>query len=300
MSVPSTFSFPRASRPLKLAVGLALAARLVLGGCQPSHAEPAESRHATAVRAALNAQVEAWNRSDLAAYLGFYEQTEGLTCVSGGQILHGFTALQKRFTEHYGAKGVVLGKLRFDDVEVSDLGFGFALSLSRFHLEREGQPAIDGAVSLVWHKGEEGYRIVSDHRSIVAAAQGQGEASKGSVAAGASRTLPGGLIVEDLKVGEGETALQAQWVRVHYTGWLTNGTKFDSSLDRRQPFEFQLGQRMVIRGWDEGVLGMRVGGKRRLTIPASMAYGKRGAGDVIPPDATLIFEVELLGFGRPR
>jgi len=106
--------------------------------------------------------------------------------------------------------------------------------------------------------------------------------------------LPDGLKYEDLKVGTGPTAENGMKVSVHYTGWLTDGTKFDSSLDRGQPFQFQLGGGNVIRGWDEGVKGMKVGGKRRLTIPPDLGYGAQGAGGVIPPNATLKFEVELL------
>ncbi len=103
-----------------------------------------------------------------------------------------------------------------------------------------------------------------------------------------------GLKFEDTTVGQGATATQGQVVSVHYTGWLENGTKFDSSKDRHEPFEFKLGAGQVIRGWDEGVAGMKVGGVRRLTIPPQLGYGDRGAGGVIPPKATLIFEVELL------
>ena len=102
------------------------------------------------------------------------------------------------------------------------------------------------------------------------------------------------LEIEEIVEGTGGEAATGNTVAVHYTGWLTDGTKFDSSLDRGQPFQFTLGQGMVIKGWDEGVVGMKVGGKRRLTIPPEMGYGDRGAGGVIPPGATLVFEVELL------
>ena len=103
-----------------------------------------------------------------------------------------------------------------------------------------------------------------------------------------------GLTIEDLVVGNGDTAAAGQRVSVHYTGWTTDGKKFDSSKDRGQAFIFSLGRGEVIRGWDEGVAGMKVGGKRKLTIPPELGYGSRGAGKVIPPNATLLFEVELL------
>jgi FKBP-type peptidyl-prolyl cis-trans isomerase len=108
-------------------------------------------------------------------------------------------------------------------------------------------------------------------------------------------STPSGLKYEDIDPGTGPVASKGQQATVHYTGWLTNGRKFDSSVDRNEPFEFMLGAGMVIRGWDEGVTGMKVGGKRKLMIPADLAYGTRGAGGVIPPNAELIFEVELLG-----
>ena len=112
-------------------------------------------------------------------------------------------------------------------------------------------------------------------------------------------TTPSGLQYEDTVVGDGAEATRGQDVTVHYTGWLyTNGVqgaKFDSSKDRNDPFQFSLGAGMVIRGWDEGVPGMKIGGTRTLIIPAELGYGARGAGGVIPPNATLKFEVELLG-----
>ena len=112
-------------------------------------------------------------------------------------------------------------------------------------------------------------------------------------------TTDSGLQYEDTVVGSGAEAKAGQHVTVHYTGWLRNddgsqGAKFDSSKDRNDPFAFVLGGGMVIKGWDEGVQGMKVGGVRRLTIPPQLGYGVRGAGGVIPPNATLVFEVELL------
>ena len=109
------------------------------------------------------------------------------------------------------------------------------------------------------------------------------------------QTTPSGLKYYDFAVGDGATPKKGQQVAVHYTGWLTDGKKFDSSLDRGEPLVFPIGVGQVIQGWDEGVLSMKVGGKRQLVIPAELGYGSRGAGGVIPPNATLIFEVELVG-----
>jgi FKBP-type peptidyl-prolyl cis-trans isomerase FkpA len=115
----------------------------------------------------------------------------------------------------------------------------------------------------------------------------------------AKTTTPSGLVIEELNIGAGAEATSGKQVRVHYTGWLLfggeKGKKFDSSRDRNHPFEFPLGEGYVIKGWEEGVQGMKVGGNRRLTIPPDLGYGARGAGGVIPPNATLVFEVELLG-----
>src|SRR5437016_11883752 len=108
-------------------------------------------------------------------------------------------------------------------------------------------------------------------------------------------TSPTGLTYGGLVEGTGDAAKMGATVSVHYTGWLTDGKKFDSSKDRGQPFKFPLGRGQVIRGWDDGVQGMKVGGKRKLTIPPELGYGAQGAGGVIPPTATLVFEVELLG-----
>ncbi len=107
-------------------------------------------------------------------------------------------------------------------------------------------------------------------------------------------TTPSGLQYEEIKEGVGETPKTGQTVKVHYTGTLTDGTKFDSSRDRDRPFSFKIGEGKVIQGWDEGLSTMKVGGRRRLIIPSELGYGARGAGGVIPPNATLIFDVELL------
>jgi FKBP-type peptidyl-prolyl cis-trans isomerase len=129
--------------------------------------------------------------------------------------------------------------------------------------------------------------------STTSAAPGGGAAG-GASEGGKVHKLPSGLQYEDLVVGSGKMAEAGMNVSVNYTGWRTDGFKFDSSYDRGEPIKFQLGNGEMIKGWDEGVKGMRIGGKRKLTIPPDMAYGSEGRGSVIPPNSTLVFEVELV------
>jgi FKBP-type peptidyl-prolyl cis-trans isomerase FkpA len=144
------------------------------------------------------------------------------------------------------------------------------------------------------------FRAVTSTAVLLAFVLGFVAASTGACAGGPSTTsgkgttTPSGLKYWDLKKGTGAVAKKGDVVKVHYTGWLTDGKKFDSSLDRGEPFAFKLGAGMVIKGWDEGVAGMKVGGKRQLRIPPDLGYGADGAGAAIPPNATLVFDVELL------
>ena len=126
-------------------------------------------------------------------------------------------------------------------------------------------------------------------------AQADNSSTTTTASGGATVTTASGLQYVILQQGNGTVAQPGHMVSVHYTGWLTNGTKFDSSVDRGQPFQFALGAGQVIKGWDEGVSGMKIGEKRKLIIPPNLGYGERGAGGVIPPNATLVFDVELLG-----
>ncbi|MDO8987926.1 MAG: FKBP-type peptidyl-prolyl cis-trans isomerase [Coriobacteriia bacterium] len=119
-------------------------------------------------------------------------------------------------------------------------------------------------------------------------------AEEPAVPAGAETAVVEGLKIQDLVVGTGTQATSGKTVSVHYTGWLEDGTQFDSSVDSGQPFQFALGAGQVISGWDQGVVGMKIGGKRKLTIAPELGYGAQGAGGAIPPNATLIFDVELL------
>lgn len=135
--------------------------------------------------------------------------------------------------------------------------------------------------------------------AVASLAAGQADNSSPTKVEGKSKKTASGVEYWDLKVGTGATATNGKTVTVHYTGWLaSNGKKFDSSVDRGQPFMFELGAGHVIKGWEEGVAGMKVGGKRQLRIPPESGYGSRGAGGVIPPNATLIFDVELLGVSK--
>ena len=142
-----------------------------------------------------------------------------------------------------------------------------------------------------------GLALVTTMAGVFAVAPSTAMAQAGTQV-GKTMTTSSGLQITDSKVGTGATPKSGQTCVMHYTGWLyengAKGKKFDSSLDRGQPFEFPIGQRRVIAGWDEGVASMKVGGKRTLIIPPALGYGARGAGGVIPPNATLIFEVELL------
>jgi FKBP-type peptidyl-prolyl cis-trans isomerase FkpA len=133
---------------------------------------------------------------------------------------------------------------------------------------------------------------------IVTMASGQENNASPTKVTGKPTTTSSGLQYWDIVVGTGAVAVAGKTVKVHYTGWLTDGKKFDSSVDHGQPLSFPLGGGRVIKGWDQGVAGMKVGGKRQLRIPPELGYGARGAGGAIPPNATLIFDVELLDVGK--
>lgn len=180
-----------------------------------------------------------------------------------------------------------LGQIRLDEIQSENFKLRLygntAVVTGNSTYLRNGRKLGTSAHTEVWVKRQGRWQVVSWASIPVT----------GYVSTTAIRT-PSGLRYEEIVPGTGESPKPGQIVRVHYTGTLVDGTKFDSSLDRNQPFEFPIGVGRVIKGWDEGVMMMKVGGKRRLIIPPELGYGARGAGNVIPPNATLIFEVELL------
>lgn len=162
--------------------------------------------------------------------------------------------------------------------------------------DEEG-PNTLGTITVVQEGGDTATATTDETAPVEAAPPAEGEAAAGDAGAKEAPmivTTPSGLKYEDVKAGDGAEAKAGDRVKVHYTGTLEDGTKFDSSVDRGVPFEFTLGAREVIKGWDEGVAGMKAGGKRKLTIPYDLAYGEEGRPPTIPPKATLIFDVELL------
>jgi len=195
----------------------------------------------------------------------------------------------------------------FDESAEENKGAKFDSSLDRN--EPFEFPLGAGRVIQGWDEGVQGMLEGGERTLIIPSEMGYGENGAGSdIPPNATLIFEVKLLkvlktdIVDTKLGEGDEASAGQHVSVHYTGWLfdknaedNKGTKFDSSLDRNDPFEFPLGMGHVIQGWDQGVQGMKVGGQRTLVIPPEMGYGRRGAGGVIPPNATLVFEVELLG-----
>jgi peptidylprolyl isomerase len=195
----------------------------------------------------------------------------------------------------------------FDESAAENKGKKFDSSLDRN--EPFNFPLGGGRVIKGWDVGVQGMKEGGQRTLVIPPEMGYGpRGAGGAIPPNATLVFDVKLLkviktdIVDTKLGEGAEAQQGQHVTVHYTGWLfdknaleNKGTKFDSSRDRDEPFDFQLGMGEVITGWDEGVQGMKVGGQRTLVIPPEMGYGKRGAGGVIPPNATLVFEVELLG-----
>lgn len=268
------------TRPLALIRSLACAALIALSLASAGTAAPKTDEIRDQIKATLTEQAAAWSRGDLTAYLGFYENSPDITFVVTDTINRGFDTLRGIYEKVFNLKN--MGTMRYDSMEITPLSDSTALSLCGYVIEVEKQPALGGIVTFAWKKTPQGWKIFHDQRSA------------GAPRGPRQQTSSGGLVIEDLVMGTGDAAITGKRVTVHYVGTFADGRKFDSSYDHGQPFTFNLGAREVIKGWDQGVVGMKIGGKRRLLIPAQLAYGSRGAGETIPPNTPLVFEIELL------
>lgn len=276
MTTPRLFPRAAALAAHILCLGLACLALM-----SPARAEMKPDEIRAQVQAALSEQAALWSKGDLNGYLGYYLSSPDLTFAVTDKINKGYDNLRAMYQRVFTPEK--MGTLRYDDTQIFPLSDTAAISVSTYTISIDGQPALGGVVTFGWTKTPQGWKIFHDHRSAGAPR-----------VAGVSSKSVDGLVIEDLVVGSGPAAVGGRQVTVNYRGTFTDGRQFDSSYDRKQPFTFLLGGGQVIPGWDKGVLGMKVGGKRKLYIPPALGYGERGAGGVIPPNTPLLFEVELL------
>lgn len=261
-----------------------LAASPALG--QAKNRRPASARNISPATAGAEAQLKKLEREWFAAVVKNDAVAlnrifaDDFTAINSDGSVIGKAEMVKMFSG---------GKFKLDEIRSEEFKLRLygttAVVNGRSTYIRDGKPLGSSSHTEVWVKRAGVWKAVSWVSLPI----------KASVLGAKAMTTESGLRYEDIVVGTGASPERGQEVTVHYTGTLEDGTKFDSSLDRGQPFKFNIGIGQVIKGWDEGVLTMKVGGKRKLVIPPQLGYGARGAGGVIPPNATLVFEVELLG-----